>query len=805
MKNRFVRRVVLSIAILFLCAFQTFTSPSMVQAANHAPVALNHAYSLRENATLSKKMQATDQDHNPLTYSVVSGPSNGQLKVTNPANGSFTYTPNPYWHGTDSFRFKANDGQLDSNTATVTFTVTAVNYSPVAVNDSYTTNEDVALVVPVESGVLKNDTDPDPEDTLTAVLVTRPVHGVLVFNSNGSLTYTPTLNWNGTDSFTYRSRDGKVSSKTATVSIVVVSVNDPPVAVNDVYLTTEDTPLVVSAASGVLKNDSDVDTGDTALLSASLVAGPSQGVLNLMPDGGFTYTPNSNWNGADQFTYRASDGKADSNIATVILSISLVNDPPVAQDLSFTLDEDNSLTNSLVASDPDQDSLHYSLASSPAHGQISLEASTGSFTYTPDQNWNGVDSFTCIANDGLLDSNLATVTLTVQPVNDPPVADDQSLSVNEDAILTDSLVAVDVEGDSLTFSAVTGPAHGSLTVSPNGSFSYTPAVDYNGTDSFTFRANDGAADSNTAAISIAIAPVNDAPVAQDMAISTAENTSTSSMLNASDVDGDTLSFAMVVSPLHGDLVMDPDIGSFTYTPAPDWYGQDSFTFKANDGEVDSGNATVAITVNHVNHAPTIASIGSRQVDELTLLSFAVNASDPDVGDALTFSLGPGAPDGAAVDLKTGEFTWTPGEAQGPGEFDVTVIVTDSGSPAQQDSATFKIQVGEVNSAPVLGVIGVKTVEKWPFTFTALATDGDLPANRLTFSLDSGAPAGALIDPDTGVFLWNPTSMVSAGVYHVTVRVTDAAGLSDSETISIVVLPGIPISGGSVIYLPLINR
>src|SRR5204862_204160 len=191
------------------------------------------------------------------------------------ADGSFTYIPAADYNGSDSFTYKANDGALDSNVATVSLTVTAVNDAPVAVNDSYTTAEDTPLTVPAP-GVLGNDSDIDSA-TLTAVLVTGPAHGTLTLNANGSLTYTPAANYNGSDSFTYKANDGALDSNVATVSLTVTAVNDAPVAANDSYTTAEDTPLTV-AAPGVLGNDGDIDS---ATLTSVLVAGPAHGTLTL--------------------------------------------------------------------------------------------------------------------------------------------------------------------------------------------------------------------------------------------------------------------------------------------------------------------------------------------------------------------------------------------------------------------------------------------------------------------------------------------------------------------------------------------
>ncbi|NOG48611.1 MAG: tandem-95 repeat protein [Chloroflexi bacterium] len=251
----------------------------------------------------------SDVDGDTLTAVLVVGPTNGTLTLV--TSGGFIYTPNAGFNGSDSFTYRASDGTLLSNIATVTITVNPVNDAPVAVNDAYTTDEDTALNI-AAPGVLTNDTDVDG-DAMTAVLVVGPTNGTLTLNGDGGFVYTPNANFNGTDTFTYKANDGTADSNIATVTITVNPINDAPVAVNDAYTTDEDTTLNV-AAPGVLTNDTDID-GDT--LTTVLVIGPTNGALTLNSDGSFIYTPNAGFNGSDSFTYRASDGTLLSNIATV--------------------------------------------------------------------------------------------------------------------------------------------------------------------------------------------------------------------------------------------------------------------------------------------------------------------------------------------------------------------------------------------------------------------------------------------------------------------------------------------------------
>lgn len=319
----------------------------------------------------------------------------------------------------------------------------------------------------------------------------------------------------------------------------------PPVAADDAFAGDEDEIIT----GNVLGNDSDVDDDP---LTALLVADVANGTLALNADGSFTYTPAANFFGSDSFTYRANDGSADSNLATVTLTVRPVNDAPVAVDDAFDGTEDEVITGNVLDNDSDieGDVLTAVLVDDVANGTLVLGAD-GSFAYTPNADFNGSDSFTYRANDGTEDGNLATVTLTVEPENDAPVAVDDDFSGDEDSVITGNVLAndSDVDGDALTAMLIGDVAHGTLDLNADGSFTYTPHADYNGTDSFTYKANDGTLDSAVATVSLAILPVNDAPTLASVADrSAAEGELVQLQLVGSDVDGDPLTYSLVSGP-----------------------------------------------------------------------------------------------------------------------------------------------------------------------------------------------------------------------------------------------------------------
>lgn len=300
-----------------------------------------------------------------------------------------------------------------------------------------------------------------------------------------------------------------VGGVSGTASMTVI-LNVAPIATDDAYATDEDAPLVLDAATGVLANDTDPDAG---ALAASLVAGPAHGVLALAPDGSFEYTPDPDFHGADAFAYVASDGTENSEPATVRITVAPVNDPPVALDDGYAVNEDGQLivaaANGVLANDIDVDDAALTAAALtiPVNGSLAFQ-SDGSFVYTPKPNFNGVESFTYRASDGASASNLATVTITVRPVNDAPVAVGDRVTTTAETPVSGNVLTndFDLDGDALTAAPVSGPANGSVTLNPDGTFTYTPNPGFDGSDSFTYRANDGAADSNVATVSITVNP-----------------------------------------------------------------------------------------------------------------------------------------------------------------------------------------------------------------------------------------------------------------------------------------------------------
>ena len=496
--------------------------------------------------------------------------------------------------------------------------------------------------------------------------------------------------------------------------------------------------------------------------------------------------------------------------------VQVVNTAPVAADDVYTATEDTSLpiaAPGVLGNDADAngDTLTAVKNSDPAHGVVVLNAD-GSFVYTPTADYSGPDSFTYRANDGMIHSNVATVSLTISAVDDAPeLAAIGDQSIGESVPFTLPVVAADPDlpFDTLTYTLDPGAPAGASIDPANGEFNWTPTEEQGpGVYTVTVRVTDSSVPAleDWETIQITVCEVNVAPVLAyvgDQSVDELVLLSSTAAATDGDVPTNTLTYSLDAGAPAGASI-DPATGEFTWTPTE---AQGPAVYPVTVRVTDNGTPAlsdweqISIAVREINVAPVLVPIGDQGVDELTTLTFTATAADADLpANTLTYSLEASAPAGAAIDPATGEFTWMPAEAQGPGAYTVTVRVTDNGGPALHDDETIRITVNEVNSAPVLDAIGDQAVDELAtLVFTATASDADVPANALTYSLDAGGPAGAAIDPATGVFTWTPTEAQGPAVYTVTVRVTDGA-LADAETITITVR-----QARWQVFLPLVRR
>ena len=722
----------------------------------------------------------------------------------NAATGEFTWTPTEGQSGSHSVTITVTDdgaGLLD-DFETFIVTVNEVNVAPVLVAIGDQTIDELATLNFTASA-----TDTDlPVNTLTFSLdATSLAAGMSINASTGEFTWTPAENQSGSHSVTITVTDDGAGllDDFETFIVTVNEVNVAPVlaAIGDQTVNELSTLNFTASAT-----DTDLPANSLtySLDATSLAAGMS---INAAT-GEFTWTPAENQSGSHTVTITVTDDGAglldDFEIFTI--TVNEVNVAPVLAAIGDqTVNELSTLNFTASATDTDlpANSLTYSLDATSLAAGMSINAATGEFTWTPAENQSGSHTVTITVTDdgaGLLD-DFETFMVTVNEVNIAPVlAAIGDQSVNELATLnfTASATDADLPANSLTYSLdATSLAAGMSINASTGEFTWTPTEGQSGSHSVTITVTDDGAGllDDFETFTITVNEVNVAPVLAAIGDQTVDELATLNFTaSATDADlpANSLTYSLDATSLAAGMTINATTGEFTWTPTEGQSGSHTVTLSVTDdgaGLLDDFE-TFIVTVNEVNVAPVLAAIGDQTLDELATLNFTASATDADVpANNLTYSLdATSLAAGMTINAATGEFTWTPTEGQS-GSHSVTITVTDDGTGTFSDFETFTITVNEVNVAPVLAAIGDQTVDELAtLNFTASATDADLPANNLTYSLDATSlAAGMSINASTGEFTWTPTEGQS-GSHSVTITVTDdgAGLLDDFETFTITV-------------------
>jgi PGF-pre-PGF domain-containing protein len=456
-----------------------------------------------------------------------------------------------------------------------------------------------------------------------------------------------------------------------------------------------------------------------------------------------------------------------------------VNYPPQIDNIeNMTVDVGSNLNFSLNATDQDDTNLSFSVERIPAG--YSLNSSNGSFSWTPTETDVGIHNVTFSVSDGYASNStfaIINVTEADTEINYHPEL--QSIGHKSVDELTElSFTATANDTDALAFS-LSGSVPTGASISAAGLFTWSP-TEGQGPDSYIFDVvvSDGELIDNET-ISVTVLEVNEAPILDSIG---SQNVDELSELNFtatatdSDLPVNNLTFSLSGSVPSGASITSD--GIFTWTPTEE-QGPDSYSFdvEVSDGSL-SDNETIIVTVSEDNFAPVLDPIGSQSVDELTELNFTATSTDD---EASTFSLSGSVPSGASV-TSDGIFTWTPTESHGPGSYTFDVVASDG---ELSDNETITVTVNEVNEAPILASIVSQSVDEvTELSFTATATDADLPVNNLTFSLSGNVPSGASITSD-GIFSWTP-DYNDSDIYVVEFTVSDGK-LTDSESVTIEVL------------------
>ena len=602
--------------------------------------------------------------------------------------------------------------------------------------------------------------------------------------------------------------DGPAAPLTFDVTIT----NQVPTLSIGALVINEGDPLTFNAGA------SDPDDAAPGDLSYAIAGQPPGATITA--DGDFSWTPTeSQGQGTYNVTFQVVDGAFQLGAELVAITVNEVDEPPVVDPIGpFSVDELDTLAFTATATDPDlpANTLTFSLGGGAPPGAAITAG--GDFTWTPTEAQGpgaGPYNVTIEVADGTGQTGSTIVAITVDEVDEPPVvAPLGPFSVDEGDTLAFTATATDPDlpANTLTFSLGGGAPSGAA-ITAGGDFTWTPTEAQGpgaGPYNVTIEVADGTGQTGSTIVAITVDEVDEPPVVAPLGpFSVDEGDTLAFTATATDPDlpANTWTFSLGGGAPPGAAITAG--GDFTWTPTEAQgpsAGPYNVTIQATDNTTQTGSTVVAITVNEVNEPPTVVPVADQIIDEGSSLAFTVTATDPDApANALTYILEPGAPAGATI-TPTGDFEWTPAEADGPGSATVTVRVTDDGTPALSATDSFDITINEANAPPVLASIGDQLInEETTLNFTATATDGDVPANGLTYTLDAGAPATATITPG-GDFSWTPAEADGPGSFPVTIRVTDdgipAAEDSETITITVVEINDPPTLVGDVIDLPM---
>jgi large repetitive protein len=751
------------------------------------PVAIDDVYTTTEDTPVTLDVLLND------TYGG-DGSFNGKITSENGLHGTVTvnnggtpndpiddkleYTPEPDYFGPDSFTYTICDRTPDCSTATVNITVTSVNDLPVANDDAISTEEDVNIEGETAAG---NDLPSGDGDNVWTLIGDNggAMNGTVTMSADGTYNYIPNPNFNGSDSFTYQICDKEGDCDSAVVNITVTSLNDKPVAVNDVFYNIEDLPILGETVAG-----NDIPSGDGGNIW-SLVGtngGALNGTVTMYPDGNFDYYPLPNFNGTENFTYQICDVDGECETARVTIILDAVGDAPYTEDDNFTTTEDTQIIGASVAGNdlPSIDGGNkwslFGTYGGASHGKVVMNAD-GTFNYTPDANFIGTDTFIYLLCDKENDCSGAQVTITVNPANDSPIARDDinmtlmGMPASGNVLIND----IDPDGDLLTINTnpVTAPAHGTVLINSDGIYIYTPNPDYSGSDSFVYEVCDNGTPvlCSRAKVTISIIELineNNAPIAINDDYLGSEGLPVNGNVISNDIDPDgnlNMNSVTVMSmdPQNGTFTMNPN-GTFIFTPNAGFIGEVSFDYRICDlgtpALCDLATVTITILADPDKNS-TFATDDSYFGREDKTLSGNVLSNDNDPqGDIQTVNTTPvvSPKHGAVVLNANGTFTYTP-EPNFIGSDQFAYRLCDNGIPQACDQANVYLIIAPENDSPMAEDDINTTFKDMPVSGNVLTNDSDPEGDLMTIKTNpvvSPSNGTVVINPD-GTYLYTPNS------------------------------------------------
>ncbi|MDD1829889.1 tandem-95 repeat protein, partial [Photobacterium sp. ZSDE20] len=739
-----------------------------VDAVNDTPLAGSTSYTVNEDnsITISNEQllaNSSDVEGDVSVSTVTYGGSDGVFTTND--DGTYTFAPNENFNGDVSFNVVVADEDGETASTTAGLTVVEVNDPPVAGSTSYSINEDEVINF-TEAQLLAQSSDVEGDVSLDSVTYTG-TDGILTANDDGTYSFAPNENFNGGVSLTVVVADEDGEKVSTTAEVDVKPVNDAPVSGDLAYTVNEDASITLSQAQ-LLAQATDVEGDD--LTAANLSVG-GNATVTANDDGSFTITPDADFNGDIDISFDLTDG-TDTVTATADLTVNPMSDPTVVSDVSYTIDEDGTLsftdTQLLAgASDADGETLTVDSVTYSGTDGVFTDNGDGTYSFAPNENFNGeVDlSFSVTTGSETVD---ATIGVTVDAVNDTPLAGSTSYTVNEDHSITISNAQLlanssDIDGDDISVSTVTyGGSDGVFTTNDDGTYTFAPNENFNGDVSFNvvIRDEDGETASTTAGLTVV--EVNDPPVAGSTSYSINEDevinfTEAQLLAQSSDVEGDVSLDSVTYTGTDGILTANDD-GTYSFAPNEDFNGGVSLTVVVADEDGEKVSTTAEVDVKPVNDAPvsgdlayTVNEDASITLSQAQLLAQATDVESDDL-TAANLSVGGNATVTANDD---GSFTITP-DANFNGDIDISFDLTDGTDTV---TATADLTVNPMSDPTVVSDVSYSIDEDGTLTFTdAQLLAGASDADGETLTVDSvtySGTDGVFTDNGDGTYSFAP--------------------------------------------------
>ena len=672
-----------------------------------------------------------------LTITSTTAPTNGTLTVDK-ATGTYSYTPNDGFSGSDSFTYTATDKAGNLTTATVRITVT-----PTATDDTATTPANTPVTVDVQH----NDHGKD----LATTVVTTPTNGTAVAQPDGTVQYTPKDGFSGTDTFTYTVTDGP--GRTTQPATVTVSVT--PVANPDTASTKAGATLTIPAGD-LTRNDVGTTlqvTGATSTKNGDASVDQATGAL--------TYTPKDGFSGTDTVTYEVTDasGQKSTGVVTIVVGPTAAPDAATATaGETLTVSKDDGV----LANDKGTGK-QAAVDQKPTNGDLDL-ATDGSYTYTPHDGFSGTDTFTYTLTDGSGRTSTGTVTITVDPGTEK---DTISTKAGQPVSVTSGELTKNDHGDGLKVIGAQGAANGDLSVADDGTVTYTPHAGFSGTDAFTYTVVDAQGNKGTGTVTVTVTPV----VAASTGSATTDEPVTVSDEDGvlKDSDGTGLEVTDNTQPEHGAATVG-EKGGYTYTPKPGYSGPDSFDYTVTDQDGNTTTGTVTITVLPKGVADTASTPASTPVD--------VPVTKNDSGTTLTVATVTNGTNGTVGITGPGTVTYTPKDGfSGTDTFTYTAKDPTGGS-TQPTTVT-------VTVSPTAKQDLVTTPAGTPLPIASTTLTANDNGSGLTVTGHGDAAHGDVTTGTDGGLIYTPAPGFS-GTDEFTYTATDSSGQTTTSTVIVIV-------------------